>query len=223
MSGLLGVTTPPQYCIEGKGRGLLLLEPVREGSYVLEYGAVVYPRRERAVREREYVANGEGCYIIDAQTSQGWMCFDATRRFLSPGRLMNHEPRGKATLTPFKPLLIGGKWRLGFVATRDLQPGQELTWDYCCAPGGIDWLKKRPNKSASGERKLSLCLHDCRHVHMHCTLYVRANNTAGSTASHAPSAPISASKPILSEAPPRHRGKSLEWSLLDVSWLLTLL
>ena len=166
MSGLLGVTKSPKFRIdniEGKGRGVVLVDPAEEGMYVLEYEADVYPRKERKTHEREYIANGEGCYIIDVQTSKGWVCFDATRNFLSPARLMNHSPKGKATVTPFKPLLIGGRWRLGFIATRDLQPGQELTWDYGCNPGGIDWLKKRPSK---GEHKswvwpARLCLCTC--------------------------------------------------------------
>jgi len=108
--------------------------------YVLEYEAVVYPRRERQAHEKEYIANDEGCYILDVQTPEGCFCLDATRCLLSPGRLMNHAQRAKASLAPFKPLLVEGKWRVGFTATRDLCQGEELTWDYGCAPGGIDWL-----------------------------------------------------------------------------------
>jgi hypothetical protein len=187
MSGLLGVTKSPKFRIdniEGKGRGVVLVDPAEEGMYVLEYEADVYPRKERKTHEREYIANGEGCYIIDVQTSKGWVCFDATRNFLSPARLMNHSPKGKATLTPFKPLLIGGRWRLGFIATRDLQPGQELTWDYGCNPGGIDWLKKRPSKGSD------------------------ARSAEGST-SHTPSVQVHASDFIISEAkdaPQRRKG-----------------
>lgn len=154
MSGILGLTRSPRYeitSVKGRGRGIFVCEEVKKGSYVLEYEADVYPRRQRAEREREYVANGEGCFIIDVQTSNGWMCFDATRHFLSPGRLMNHAQRGIATVCPFKPILVNGQWRLGFLATRDLNPGEELTWDYGCAPRGIEWLKKRPKASATSE------------------------------------------------------------------------
>lgn len=161
MSGLLGITTPPKYeekVTEEKGRGLFLLEPVKEGSYVVEYEAVVYPRTKRAQHEKEYIANSEGCFIIDVQTSGGWVCFDATRKFHSPGRLMNHSAKGEATVTPFKPLLVNGEWRLGFIAARDLQAGEELTWDYGCAPRGIEWLKKRPKVSATGKPKLNVCM-----------------------------------------------------------------
>ena len=100
---------------------------------------------------------------------------------------MNHSSKGEATVTPFKPLLVNSQWRLGFIATRDLQAGEELTWDYGCAPCGIEWLKKRPKMSAPGE------------------------HNAGSSVSCAPSPPrpVDAFEFILSEtkeAPLRHRG-----------------
>ena len=146
LSGLLGKTSPPKMKVvemPGKGRGVVGAEHIKEGSYVLEYKAEVYPRKERAAREREYSANGEGCYILDTLTRDGWVCLDATRRLSSAGRLLNHAPKSVATLTPFKPLFVRGKWRVGFVATRDLSPGEELTWDYGCQPGGVDWLRRK--------------------------------------------------------------------------------
>ena len=139
IGGLLGITTAPCFSvedIEGKGRGLVVREEVTAGSYVLEYEAEVYPRKERRSHKREYIGNNEGCFIIDVQTADGWVCLDATRCLVSPGRLLNHAPRDRATLAPFKPLFLKGRWRVGFVATRDLHPGQELTWDYGCSPGG---------------------------------------------------------------------------------------
>ena len=175
MSGLLGISTPPNFrieVIEGKGRGLILQEAVTKGAFVVEYEADVYPRREWPAREEEYIANGEGCYVMDVQTSQGWMCFDATRRFLSPGRLMNHARRCEATLTPFKPVLLGGKWRVGFLASRDLQPGEELTWDYGCSPGGIHWLNRRLKKATIGEHK-NCALHHKNIVHVFVWMHHR--------------------------------------------------
>ena len=80
------------------------------------------------------MSNEEGCYILDAQTQEGWICIDLTRRLFSPGRLMNHAPYNKATLTAFKPLLIRGEWRVGFTAKQDLHVGEELTWDYGWPP-----------------------------------------------------------------------------------------
>ena len=74
ISGLLGMVKASKFGvdrIEGKGCGLVLEEPVKKGSFFVEYYVTVYPRREQAAREREYSSNGEGCYIIDVQTPDG--------------------------------------------------------------------------------------------------------------------------------------------------------
>ena len=191
MSGLLGMTTPPRYEVkvtEGKGCGIFLLEPVKEGSYVLEYEAVVYPRKERVKHEKEYIANSEGCFIIDVQTSGGWVCFDATRQFNSPGRLMNHSSKGEATVThPLQASPCQQSMEAGIYCHSRLAGRRGVNVDYGCAPSGIEWLKKRPKMSAPGE------------------------NNAGSSVSCAPSPPrpVDAFEFILSEAteaPLRHRG-----------------
>ncbi|CAI8030360.1 hypothetical protein GBAR_LOCUS17216, partial [Geodia barretti] len=88
------------------------------------------------------------------------MCLDATRSYNSVGRLLNHAPRTTATLTPYKPLSIRGVWRVGFTATKELMPGTELTWDYGCCPGGLEWLKRRPARAK--ERALQFMYTDAR-------------------------------------------------------------
>ena len=147
MSGLLGKKRPPSVRVmetADKGRGIFLEEPVANREYVLEYKGDVYPRKEKRDHEQEYATNDEGCFILEVQTKEGWVCIDPTRRPSSAGRLINHAPSTEATLIPFRPLKVFGKWRVGFTAARDLSPGEELTFDYGSAPGGIDWLKKRP-------------------------------------------------------------------------------
>ena len=84
------------------------------------------------------------------------MCLDATRSYSCVGRLLNHAPRNCATLIPYKPLQIAGAWRVGFTAVRDLSPGTELTWDYGCQPGGLEWLKRR-----SGKKECKFVRHSC--------------------------------------------------------------
>ena len=151
-SGLLRDTTPYELEVvevAGKGRGVRVKEKVSAGAYVCEYEGEIYPRKERPAREAEYAVNGEGCYILDAQTQDGWICVDATRCYSSIGRLLNHASKALATLTPYKPLLVGGKWRVGFVASRDIEAGEELTWDYGCPPGGVEWLMRRRTSNSS--------------------------------------------------------------------------
>ena len=143
--------------MEGKGRGVVVQESVPTGAFVCEYeAAVTYPRKDRPAHEEEYAKNGEGCYVLDVLTRDGWMCLDATRSFSSVGRLLNHAARPAATLTPYKPLLVGGKWRVGFVAARELMPGDELTWDYGCSPGGLEWLKRCPGQQKCKESVMRL-------------------------------------------------------------------
>ena len=124
--------------------------PLRKGQYVLEYKTErVYRREDRVEEEREYVENGESCMVFDVQTSEGWFTLDATRRFDTVGRLMNHASARVATVVPYKPLRIKKKLRLPFLAARDIDKGEELTWDYGCRPEGQTWLMRVRTKPAS--------------------------------------------------------------------------
>jgi len=90
----------------------------------------------------EYEWNGEGSYILEGQTPKGWVCLDATRRMGSVGHLLNHSPN--PNLKPVQPLHIRGKWRVGFLAVRDIKVAEELTWDYSSPPEGHKWLCRTP-------------------------------------------------------------------------------
>ena len=96
-------------------------EEVPKGAYVCEYpSALTYPCKERVAHEAEYTQNGEGCYILDCQTKEVWICLDGTRAFSYVGRYLNHAPRSVATLTILtgyysRPLTLIG--RLGGGAT----------------------------------------------------------------------------------------------------------
>lgn len=130
--------------IRGKGRGVVVTQQVPAGTFVVEYKTTkVYPKSKREQHEAEYSLNDEPCMILEVQTPNGWHCLDATRRFQSLGRLMNHAPPDKATAKPFRPQFVRGKWRVGFLTTKDLEPGTELTWNYGCPPGGQEWLMRR--------------------------------------------------------------------------------
>ena len=106
--------------------------------------------------EQEYAVNGEGCYILDAQTEDGWICVDAICCYSSIGRLLHHASKTLPTLTPYKPFLVGGKWRVGFVASRDIEAREELTWDYGCPPGGVESLMTRRKNDNSAVESTAL-------------------------------------------------------------------
>ena len=147
MEGLLGNTNAPNMEIKhipGKGRGVFSNETLLQGRYVAEYKTtVVYEKAKRAEHEEIYAMNEEPCMVLEVQTRKGWMCLDATRKIGTVGRLFNHAPSGRATLQPHKPLFVRGKWRVGFLAARNILPGEELTWDYGCPPEGQPWLMKK--------------------------------------------------------------------------------
>ena len=143
--------------------------PISRGQYVCEYKTTEFYRREkRAENELQYVLNEEPCMVFEVQTAQGWFCLDATRRFHTPGRLMNHAPAQLANVKPFKALLVNGKWRVAFPAVHDIQVGEELTWDYGCPPEGQKWLMRVRRKPASGRQGMYLDSFQIKDPPLHC-------------------------------------------------------
>ena len=57
------------------------------------------------------------------------MCLDATRLYAIPGSFLNDAQAWAAILKPFRPLFAQGKLRVGFLATRNIMKGEELTWN----------------------------------------------------------------------------------------------
>ena len=112
---------------------------IEKGSWLCEYKTTsVFPQEEKPAVEAEYDANGEGSYIIDSSypiPNEGHLCFDATRKFEQLGRYMNHAQRANARLS--RPFKVRGKWRVGFLACRDIGVGDEVVWDY--GVRGEDW------------------------------------------------------------------------------------
>ena len=75
------------------------------------------------------------------------------------GRLMNHAPTSTDTARPFKALLLNSRRRIGFLATKDLEAGEELTWDYNSQPARQKWLYKRqPKPSGQGKYTFTVML-----------------------------------------------------------------
>lgn len=139
--------------IPPKGRGVVAAEGILKGEFVLEYKYdLSYPRQERRVWEEEYTINGEGSYILEAQLPDGkWVCFDATRAMGTVGRLVNHSPRPNLKL--HKPLRVRGKWRMALLAVRDIDPGEEVMFDYGKQPSPPDWMRGRKVRSYASKIK----------------------------------------------------------------------
>ena len=114
------------------GRGVFATGAIRKTSWLCEYKAgTIYPPSEKDQHTTEYDVNGEGSYVIEtsyAIPGVGKLCFDATRRYHQIGRYLNHAQHPNAELTT--PVFARGKLRIGFVAVRDIEVGDEVVWDY---------------------------------------------------------------------------------------------
>ena len=114
------------------GRGVFATASICKGSWLCEYKTTkVLAKEERESVERHYKKNDEGCYIVDLAypvPGAGLLSFDATRKFHQFGRYLNHAQKPNAVLT--QPYYVRGKWRIGFLAARDIAPGDEVVWDY---------------------------------------------------------------------------------------------
>ena len=129
-----------------KGRGIAAEENVKAGDFVCEYKYnISYPLKEKKRHDEEYAINEEGCFIMEVQlpADQGWLCLDATRNYESWGRYINHS--AKPNLKKHAPLFVDGKWRVAFLALRDILKGEELSYDYGKQPNPPSWMRRKVN------------------------------------------------------------------------------
>ena len=86
--------------------------------------------------------NEEGSYLLETQVGKK-LVFDAMRAYDQFGRYLNHASSG-GNARYWRPLFVRGKWRVGFVAVRDIQKGDEITYDY--GVRGLTWMAPSPVK-----------------------------------------------------------------------------
>lgn len=131
IQGLQYNTTAPLEVkdIYGKGRGVFATETICKGDFICEYRTKrVYHPTLKPKYEKEYQTNNEGCYLLEAVQGRR-LVFDATRCYDQYGRYINHTRRG-ANCRYWRPLMVRGKFRVGFIATREVKKGEELLYDY---------------------------------------------------------------------------------------------
>lgn len=124
---------------------MVAAEPIKWGQFVCEYKySCSYATKEKPNRDAAYDINGEGSYTLEVQLPGGkWLCLDATVTVDTWGRLINHGHSSQANIKPFRPLMEGGKWRVAFLALRDIAPGEELFYDYGMHSHAPDWMKRK--------------------------------------------------------------------------------
>ncbi|XP_034403487.1 N-lysine methyltransferase KMT5A-A [Cyclopterus lumpus] len=114
--------------IEGKGRAVFATRCYQKGDYVVEYHGDLLEITDAKSREAEYAQNpSTGCYMYYFQYLSKTYCVDATRESGRKGRLINHSKNGNCQT---KLHDINGAPHLILVASRDVDEGEELLYDY---------------------------------------------------------------------------------------------
>ncbi|GAA6223594.1 N-lysine methyltransferase KMT5A [Lates japonicus] len=114
--------------IEGKGRAVFATRCFQKGEYVVEYHGDLLQITDAKKREAEYAQNpATGCYMYYFQYLCKTYCVDATKETGRMGRLINHSKTGNCQT---KLHDINGVPHLILVASRDIDEGEELLYDY---------------------------------------------------------------------------------------------
>ncbi|KAM9456265.1 N-lysine methyltransferase KMT5A-A isoform 2-T2 [Clarias gariepinus] len=114
--------------IEGKGRGVFATQSFQKGQYVVEYHGDLLLQPDAKKREALYAQDpATGCYMYYFQYLSKTYCVDATKETDRLGRLINHSKNGNCQT---KLHDINGIPHLILVASRDIEEGEELLYDY---------------------------------------------------------------------------------------------
>lgn len=114
--------------IEGKGRAVFATRCFHKGEYVVEYHGDLLQITDAKKREAEYALNpATGCYMYYFQYLCKTYCVDATKETGRMGRLINHSKNGNCQT---KLHDINSVPHLILVASRDIDEGEELLYDY---------------------------------------------------------------------------------------------
>jgi len=111
-----------------KGRGVITTKTIKRGEFVLEYYGELIDYDEAKRRESLYADKENiGCYMYYFKFKNKQYCIDATKETNRLGRLVNHSKKGNLKTRTFP---IQESPHLVFFAGRDIQPGEELSYDY---------------------------------------------------------------------------------------------
>ncbi|XP_054977090.1 N-lysine methyltransferase KMT5A-like [Sorex araneus] len=114
--------------IAGKGRGVISTKRFSRGEFIVEYHGDLIEITDAKKREALYAQDpSTGCYMYYFQYLSKTYCIDATRETDRLGRLINHSKRGNCQT---KLHDIAGIPHLILIASRDIQAGEELLYDY---------------------------------------------------------------------------------------------
>ncbi|KAG8597545.1 hypothetical protein GDO81_002320 [Engystomops pustulosus] len=112
----------------GKGRGVIATRNFQRGEYVVEYHGDLIETTDAKRREALYAQDSStGCYMYYFQYLNKTYCVDATKETTRLGRLINHSKNGNCHT---KLHDINNVPHLILIASRDIEAGEELLYDY---------------------------------------------------------------------------------------------
>ena len=124
------------------GRGVVARGAIAKSSYVCEYKtSAVYYAKEKSKYENVHEMNSAGSYVVETYypvLKVERLCFDVTERFHHPGRYVARGGNIRLSCSIF----IRGKWRIGFLAIRHINVGEELAYDYLDRDKEQQWLQE---------------------------------------------------------------------------------
>ncbi|XP_075690034.1 N-lysine methyltransferase KMT5A isoform X2 [Rhinoderma darwinii] len=114
--------------ITGKGRGVIATRNFQRGEFVVEYHGDLIETTDAKRREAFYAEDSStGCYMYYFQYLNKTYCVDATKESNRLGRLINHSKNGNCHT---KLHDIKNVPHLILIASRDINAGEELLYDY---------------------------------------------------------------------------------------------
>ncbi|XP_032416704.1 uncharacterized protein LOC116718647 [Xiphophorus hellerii] len=130
-----------------KGRGIFATTSFQKGDFLCEYRGELISKEECERRQRVYHDNLK-VFLFEFYFNGKLWCVDAAKEDCSLGRLINDDnisPNAK-----MKYLTVQQKPHLCLFATRDINQGEEITYNY----GDSDWpwrLKNSSGMSSTGQ------------------------------------------------------------------------
>lgn len=112
-----------RFMTQNKGWGVKTLLPIRKGTYILEYVGEVVTEKEFKERMATMYANDTHHYCLHLD---GGLVIDG-HRMGSDGRFVNHSCSPNCEMQKWS---VNGLSRMALFAARDIERGEELTYDY---------------------------------------------------------------------------------------------
>ena len=118
--------------------------PFANGTVICHYNGTLYEGKAARLLKKESYEQNKAQYVYEIGEWQGkFYVIDATKDDNSQGRVINHgiHPNIKP-----KPKTIDGQLYLLFHASRDIEQGEEIVYDYGQRPSAdrCDWLGTCP-------------------------------------------------------------------------------